>query len=130
MANLAMQYGTGRNPLSLRNVLLADAITCLAMASLLGALSTTLAPLLGLPAALLFWAGMALVPCAALMAGAAAKRIAAWVWLVIVGNLAWIIASVGVLFMFDGKTPAGTAFVAFQAAAVAVLAWLEFRGLK
>ena len=130
MANIAMQYGTDRNPFSLRNVLSADAITCLAMAGLLGANSATLALWLGLPPALLFWAGMALIPCAALMALAAAKPSAARVWLIVLGNVAWIIGSLLVLAMHVDKTPAGTAFVALQAAAVAVLAWLEFRGLR
>jgi len=121
----------GHDPLSLRAVLAIDAGTCLAMGLLLVAAAAPLAGLLGLPEPLLFWAGMLLFPCAALMAGTAAMRPppAALAWLVIAGNAAWVLASVGVLLV-TAPNFLGTAFVLAQAAVVLVLLVVERRGLR
>ena len=53
------------------------------------------------------------------------------VWLVILGNIAWSLASVALL-MSDLVAPSvfGTAYVALQALAVLGLAGLEFAGLR
>ena len=115
---------------SLRAVLAFDAFTCLAMGTVLLTAASPLGTLLGLPTELLFWAGAVLVPCAALMAAAAAMRQPA-PWLVatiVAGNAVWVAASIAVLFVF-APNGLGVAFVLAQAAAVVVLLVLERRGL-
>ncbi|MBX3637407.1 MAG: hypothetical protein KF683_18720 [Rubrivivax sp.] len=113
-------------------VLWFDAATCLLMGAALLSLSAPLAVLLGLPPALLRWAGLLLLPCAMLMALAARQRppASALVGLIVAGNLAWAVASGVVVAVADGLTAFGTAFVLLQAAAVLVLAALEWRGLR
>ncbi len=111
----------------LRRTLAVDAATCAAMGVLLIGFQAPLAALLGLPDALLFYAGVALLPCAALML--AAHRSRALAWLVVAGNAAWIAGSVAVL-LAASPTALGYAFVIAQALAVAVLAELEFIGIR
>lgn len=115
---------------SLRAVLVLDAATCLLMGVLLVAAAGPLAALLGLPQALLFWAGIVLFPSAALMAATAVTRrpLPGLVWLVIVGNAAWVLASLGVLMVFEPNA-LGIAFVLVQAVVVLVLLVLEKRSL-
>jgi hypothetical protein len=115
---------------SLRWVLGLDAATCAVMGALLVAAAAPLAGLFGLPQMLLFWAGVVLFPCAVLMAASAALRPPppAMVWLVILGNAAWVIASLGVLIVF-APNGLGSAFVTVQALAVVVLLVLERRAL-
>jgi hypothetical protein len=115
---------------SLRRVLGVDAATCVAMGLLLVAAAAPLATLLGLPQPLLTGAGIVLFPCAALMAATAAmRRPAPWLaWGVIAGNAAWVLASIGVLLMFD-LTALGIAFVVVQAAVVLGLLVIERRAL-
>lgn len=114
----------------LTQILRVDAFTCIAMGMLLVAAATPMSALLGLPAPLLLWAGVVLFPCAALMLMAAQRpRFAPLVWVIVLGNLTWVAASAVVGLAFD-PTPLGLAFVVVQAAVVAVLAWLEWRGLR
>lgn len=115
----------------LRRALLLDAATCVGTGALLALAASPLAPLLGLPAALLFYAGLALLPIGAFMAwvGTRQSAPAAAVWLVVVGNALWVLASLFVLFVFP-STMLGTAFVIAQAVVVAVLAELEWMGLR
>lgn len=111
-------------------VLLFDAATCLVMGVALLALAEMLAPLLGLPAVLLRWAGALLLPCAALMAFAG-RRVPpprALVLLIVVGNLAWAAASAYVAVALPRITGAGQFVVIAQALAVVALAVLEWRG--
>jgi hypothetical protein len=121
--------GSRRVP-TLRQVLALDAATGVAMGVLLVAAAAPLAGLLGLPPALLYWAGIVLFPCAALMLLAAASRPPppALVWLIILGNAAWVIASIGVLVMLQPNA-LGITFVLLQAAVVAVMTVLEKRAL-
>ena len=120
-------------PRFLRTVLLVDAATCVATGLLMTAGSAALAPLMQLPAELLFHAGLSLFPVAAFIAFVATreKLPPAGVWLVIAGNAAWVAGS---LWLLLGGTlnPSliGYAFLAVQAAAVAVLAELEYVGLR
>jgi hypothetical protein len=131
-----MTTNTMRAPLSarlpgLRTVLALDAASCLAMAALLLALPATLSGWFGLPQALLFWAGLLLLPSAALMIGLAAMRRphAGLTRLVILGNVAWVIASLAVPIVLS-PSGLGLAFVLVQAAAVLALLLLEQRALR
>ena len=86
-----------------------------------------------LPPDLLRSAGLSLFPIAAFIAFVAtrAELPRAGVWLVILGNVAWVAASLWVhLRRRDRAQTFGYAFVAVQALAVAVLAELEFTGVR
>jgi hypothetical protein len=113
----------------LRRVLFVDAATCVGTGALLALGAGPLSPLLGLPAALLFYAGLSLFPIAALMAYIGARPTAAGAWFIIAGNAAWVLGSIAVLFLFS-PTALGLAFVIAQAAAVALLAELEYVGVR
>lgn len=112
--------------LPLRRILLLDAATCAAMGILLIVAAAPIAGLTALPAGLLFWAGVILIPVAFYMAAVA--RLAAGnalaVWAVILGNAGWVAASLG-LFAFVSPNMLGTGLILAQAAAVGALAWLE-----
>lgn len=119
--------------LSLRNLLLADAATCAAMGLALASGAAPLAALTGLPAALLSYAGLALLPIAAVMLLIALRPALqpAGTWLVIAGNAAWVVASLALLLSgWVAPTATGAAFVVVQALAVAVLAKLEHGALR
>ena len=115
----------------LRRVLWADATTCLATGALLALAATPLAGLLGLPAALLAYAGGALFPIAGFMTWLAVRddlsRAGAWV--VILGNLGWVLGSVLVLLVLS-PSALGHAFVIAQAVVVGLLAELEYLSLR
>src|SRR3970040_787764 len=87
----------------LRRVLWADATTCLATGALLALAATPLAGLLGLPAAPLAYAGGALFPIAGFMTWLAVRDdlSRAGAWLVILGNLGWVLGSVLVLLVLS-----------------------------
>lgn len=112
-----------------RRTLAVDAVTCTAAGALMAFAAGPLAPLTGLPQPLLLWAGVALFPVAAVMAFLSRRQTApaALVWLVILGNAGWVGGSLAVLFLTE-PTALGVAFVLAQAAAVAVLTVLEWRG--
>jgi len=116
----------------LKRVLLLDAASCLGMGAglLLGA--GLLSDPLGLPGALLSGAGAVLIPIGLFIAfvGTRAAPPAALVWLVIVGNLGWVVESAIVAFGTAGVTPLGTAFVLAQATAVFGITVLEFAGVR
>lgn len=111
----------------LRRILLVDAGSCTGMGLFLALLSEPLSPMLGLPAALLLYSGVALLPVAAFMAWVATREQPplAGVWLVILGNAGWVAGSVALLF-FVSPTVLGYAFVIGQAVIVAALAELEY----
>jgi hypothetical protein len=117
--------------MNLRRTLFLDAATCVATGLLLSLFAVPLAPLLGLPHALLQYAGLSLFPIAAVIAWIGATRTPskAGVWVVIAGNALWVAASVLLLFVLS-PSPLGYAFVIAQAAAVALLAELEVLGLR
>jgi hypothetical protein len=114
---------------ALRRWLVADALTCAVFGALLLVAAMPLSTLFGLPRALLFWSGLVLFPCSALMALAAKNLSKPLVWFVIGGNAAWIVASIAVSRIFE-LTGIGLAFVTLQAAAIAVLVALEWRALE
>jgi hypothetical protein len=114
---------------TLRQLLQFDAFTCAAFGILLTIAATPLAAMLGLPRALLFYAGLALIPCAGLMWLAVRTEATPLVWAVILGNLAWVAGSVIVAFAFE-PTAIGLAFIVAQALFVGVLALLEWRAAR
>ena len=93
----------------------------------------SLSSFMRLPAGLLFTAGLALVPVAGFIVFVASRATvpAAGGWLVVVGNAAWALTSLALLTE-SRLTPnaLGIAFIVIQAAAVAILAELEFTCLK
>lgn len=118
--------------LSLRGLLALDAVTCLVMGGLLLVAGGVLAPPLGLPHDLLFYAGLALLPVAAFMLAVAVPSAppAAGVFVVVAGNWLWVAASLALpLFGLVSPTALGYAFLVIQAAAVAVLALAELRAM-
>ena len=114
-----------------RRVLAVDAATCAGMGLALLLLAEPLAPFLGLPAGLLSYAGLALLPIAAFIAWVATReRVpAAGVWLVILGNAAWALGSLA-LFLAVSPTALGYAFVIAQALVVVALSEMEYVGLR
>ena len=118
--------------LFLKRVLLLDAASCLGMGILLAAGAGPLAPLLGLGSSLLLGAGAVLVPIGLFILWAGARRtlLPAAVYLIVAGNLLWVIESVLVVRGTEAITSLGTAFVLVQAAAVAGLCALEWLGIR
>lgn len=118
------------NATALQGVLLLDAATCVAAGALMAFGSSFVAGLTAIPAPLLTWAGLILFPVAALMAyaGLQASPPRPLVWLIILGNIGWVAASLAV-FAFIGPNALGHVFIVAQAAAVAVLALLEHNAL-
>lgn len=119
----------------LRRVFCVDAATCVATGMLMSVASSSpaapLAPLLGLPAALLFWSGLSLFPIAAFMLWVATRREIPrpGAWFVICGNAGWVAGSALVL-LANAPTALGYAFVIAQGLVVALLAELEYAGLR
>jgi hypothetical protein len=110
----------------LARILTLDAATCAAMGLLLVLASGPIAGLTAIPAGLLFAAGALLLPIAAYMAlvARAGTGNAALVWLVILGNVGWVVASLA-LFGFIAPNGLGVTLILGQALVVALLAWLE-----
>jgi hypothetical protein len=117
----------------LRNVLLLDAATCAFQGALTTFGSGLVAQLTALPPALLIYAGASLFPIAIFMAVVATRATlpVPGVWLVILGNVGWVIASVALLVGgWVAPNALGLVFVLGQAAAVAGLSALEYVGLQ
>jgi hypothetical protein len=119
--------------LTLRNVLRLDAATCVAsgLASIVGA--SSLSALFGLPEQLLRGAGAILLGFAALLVFAALSlpRLRWPSWLAVLGNAVWVLESVLVLLSDEvALTTLGVGYVLAQAVVVALLAELEFAGLR
>ena len=118
---------------ALKPIVAIDAITCAAMGAALVTASAPVGELTGIPASLLYWAGILLLPVAAFMAWVSrSANPPAWaVNLVILGNGAWVAAS---LFLPVAGMIApnlfGWVFLVGQAAAVTVLTWLEVRAAR
>jgi hypothetical protein len=117
----------------LRRVLVLDAISCAGMGLLLVTFSGWLSAVLSLPAELPRQASMVLLPFALLLAflSTRARLPRAAVWAVIVANAIWAIDSIVLLFTgWVQPSLLGYLFVAGQAAFVAVIAELEYIGLR
>ncbi|WP_129793025.1 hypothetical protein [Sphingosinicella sp. CPCC 101087] len=119
--------------LFLRRVLMLDAASCLGMGALLVVGAGALAPLFGLDRSLLFGAGVALLPVGLFILWTGVRHtLMPWaVYLIVAGNLLWVLES---LLVVRGAattiTALGTAFVLMQAAAVAGLSALEWFGIR
>ena len=121
------------SPQFLRNVVRADAASGLASALLHLVLAGTLAPLLGLPHALVVGSGVVLIGYVALAAYTSTcdPMPRSLVWVLILGNAAWVLACVFVLCSAAfAPTLLGQIYLGVQALAVAVLAELEWTGLR
>jgi hypothetical protein len=117
----------------LRQVLVIDAVSAGAMGVALWALAGPLGTLTNLPEALLAEAGLVLFPFAAFVGYLASRSVPPriGVWIVIALNVVWAVDSL-VLLVSGWVEPnlLGHAFVIGQAVVVAVLAELEYVGLR
>lgn len=121
------------SPRFLRNVLFADAASCLATGVLQLAFTEALARLLNLPAPLLTGTGVFLLVYAAAVALVATREPLPRpvVWLLVAGNLGWALGCIALLAGGAlAPTGLGMAWVLAQAATVAVLAELQWTGLR
>ena len=117
----------------LRWALFADAVTCIATGLLMMLGSGPLEEFLGLPAALLRYAGVSLLPFSAFLVYLAKRENLSppAVWTAIVLNALWTAASFMILLTgWVAPTELGYTFVIAQALGVAVFAGLEYFGLR
>ena len=113
---------------SLSALLKIDAATCGMMAAMLVIAAAPISELLRIPSGLLWSAGAILIPFALLFAIAGFQRrpAPALLWLLITGNIAWVVASWAVLAGGDvSPSPAGALLVLVQAGAVTALTIAE-----
>jgi hypothetical protein len=117
----------------LRHVLIADAASCVASALVQLMFTGPLAELLRLPAALLTGTGAFLLAYGAVVAWIASRDPLPrpLVWMLVAGNAAWA-AACAALLAGGWVTPSswGVAWILAQAATVAVLAQLQWTGLR
>lgn len=119
--------------LSLRSILFVDAATCAVMGVLLTAGSGVAGQVMQLPAALLFYVGLSLLPVAVFMTIVAVRDAVhpTAAWLIISGNVLWVAASFGLLASgWVAPNYLGAGFIAGQALVVAVFARLEYAALN
>jgi hypothetical protein len=121
------------SPKFLRGVLLVDAATCVATGLLMTLGGDTLARLTAFPEPLLRYAGISLFPVAIFMAVVGTRESIApgGVWVIIIGNALWVAGSA--LLLFGGMiapNALGYVVISAQAATVALLAELEYFGLR
>ena len=117
----------------LRRALLADAVFSGVSALLLTFGAGAFATLLNLPQGLLLETGLFLIAYAAFVGwlGSRQSTLQALVWIVIVGNAAWTLASIALLFS-GAVSPnlLGQIFIVAQAIATGVFAELQYVGLR
>jgi hypothetical protein len=120
------------SPRFLPAVLWADAASCAATGALQLAAAPLLARWFGLDAVLLMVTGALLLAVAAF--GALLARSApiprAGVWVLIAGNLGWLLGCAELLFTGAGGNTLGQAWIVLQAIVVGVLAELEWTALR
>lgn len=117
----------------LRRTLIADAAISGTTGLLMIAFANTLSELLGVPVALMRYAGVSLLPFAALLVYLARRESLsrAVVWVVIACNALWAVDSI--LIMLIGwvePTVLGQAFIIAQALIVALFAEVQYLGLR
>jgi len=116
----------------LKTALRVDAAVSGATALLMVAGAGLLGPFLGLSVPLLFWAGVALLPFAALLIAVARRERASGAVLfdIVLLNTAWVIASFAILVAgVVEPNMTGVAFIVAQALAVALFALLQVSAL-
>src|SRR5579872_6844588 len=120
-------------PKFLRNVLWADALSCLACGLLQVAFTRDLSQWFGLPAAMLMGVGQFLLVYGAAVAFLATRlRVSnTLIWALIAGNALWAVGCLALL-MDRGihLSFLGDAYVIFQALTVAVIAQLQYLGVR
>lgn len=117
----------------LRNALFADAFVRGAAGILMILGAPLLAPLLELPAQLLIWAGMALVPFVAMLVVVARRATVSKIVIIdiIALNALWVAGSFALpLSGIVQPNLLGIAFITAQALTVAVFAGLQFVGIR
>ena len=117
----------------LRIALLGDAVASGATGLLMALGAGLLVGVLGLPESLLRWAGLILLPYAAVVAffGTRERLSRGAVWTVIALNAVWVVDSIVLLLGgWVNPTGLGTAFVVFQAVVVAGFADAQYLGLR
>jgi quinol-cytochrome oxidoreductase complex cytochrome b subunit len=117
----------------LRYALIGDAVASGATGLLMAAGAGILTGLLNLPEELLRYAGMFLLPYAAIVAyiGTRPEVSKAAVWAVIAINALWTVESIGLLIgNWVAPTTLGYAFVIFQALVVLAFAEAQYLGLR
>ncbi|GAA2851243.1 hypothetical protein EDC40_101507 [Aminobacter aminovorans] len=116
-----------------RSVLHADALISGAAGLLMMLGAPLLSPLLELPAELLFWAGLILLPFVAMLVVIARRATVSKLVMIdiIAINALWVVGSFGLLLSgVVAPNALGIAFVVGQALAVAVFAELQFIGIR
>ncbi|MES2413261.1 MAG: hypothetical protein V4614_05625 [Pseudomonadota bacterium] len=120
-------------PNFLRNVLRLDALSCLACGALQLAVPGTLTQLMKLPQPLVVFTGVFLLLYAALVAFISTRRPLPRkaIAVLVAGNLGWAVACVALLLSGEiNPSGLGVAYVLTQAVTVALLAELQFLGLR
>jgi hypothetical protein len=118
------------SPRFLSTVLWVDAASCLATGLLQLAAPQTLSAWFGLPAGLLTATGWVLLAVAAFAAVAARAPRPLLVWVMVLGNAAWLLGCAELLLTGAAGTALGVAWIVLQAVVVGVLGELEWLGLK
>ncbi|GLS32951.1 hypothetical protein SAMN04488498_108155 [Mesorhizobium albiziae] len=117
----------------LRNAINADALVSGVAGLLMMGGANILSPFLELPAPLLFWAGLALVPFVAMLVVIARRQTVSRLVMIdiIAINALWVIGSFALL-VSGAVSPnlLGILFVAAQAITVALFAELQFVGMR
>lgn len=121
------------SPNFLRNVLRVDALSCIACGVLQVAFPAAMARLLNLPEGLLAYTGEFLLVYAAVVVFVSTRKPLPRpiVWVLVAGNMGWALGCV--LLLASGRvSPSmlGAAYVVVQALTVAVLAELQYFGLR
>lgn len=122
-----------RNQTLLQRALLLDAVITGATGALMAGGAGLLTGLLALPASLLLYAGLALLPFAAFVAYTATRPAVSpgAAWAIVFINVLWAVDSVALLFTgWVAPSALGYGFVLFQAAVVAGFAALQVVGLR
>lgn len=117
----------------LRNIIIADAIVTGSAATLLALAASPLGSVLGLPATLLRFAGVGLIPYAAFLLWVGLRKASslALVRLLVTANLLWVVGSVALLFSSRiDPTALGVTFILIQAAMVAAFATLQHLNIR
>ena len=121
------------HPSPAARILWLDAALCLFTGLVLAVANAPIAAITAIPAGLVQWAGLLLLPVAAFMAFVASRRPvpAFGLILIVIGNLGWIVASLALLTGFwFAPNAIGVTFILAQAALVALFAWIEHAAIR